>query len=60
MGTKTGSDFTDSYLFNFMDSPNTLNDISYTVFYQLENNTTFPVGLIADASAATMFNIRRI
>jgi len=40
------------YFFNFWDSPNTLNDISYSVFYQLQSTSTYQNGLIGDPSAA--------
>ena len=52
LGTNTSSNpLQDTYMFNFMDSPNTTSDCSYSIFYQLEGSG-FNAGLIGDPSAS--------
>ena len=56
-GTNNASGpFTDTYTFNFMHWPQTTNTITYTLFFQLENDTVSPaytLGVIGDNPTVT-------
>jgi hypothetical protein len=42
----------DVYLFNYIHSPNTTNNVVYKMFFQLETNSSIPIGLIGDANSS--------
>jgi len=48
-----GGPLSNVYTFNYMHSPNTINKITYKLFFQLENNTENLLGLIGNANSSS-------
>jgi hypothetical protein len=48
----SGGPIFDVYMFNYIHSPNTVNNIIYKMFFQLESNSPSPLGLIGDNTSS--------
>ena len=47
-----GGPIYDVYMFNYMHSPNTTNNVEYRMFFQIQNVSEFQLGLIGDVTSS--------
>jgi hypothetical protein len=47
-----GGPIYDVYMFNYMHSPNTTNNVEYKMFFQIQNVSEIQLGLIGDATSS--------
>lgn len=47
-----GGPIYDVYMFNYMHSPNTTNNVEYRMFFQIQTVSEIQLGLIGDATSS--------